>query len=113
MQSSTPLEDSKLFIPEDVKLANPADGSATGQYNRVPASFLKLILQSLDAGHVLCHKEFETHLIRNVHHVPQYQYQLETREDIQLNLNEAGKEFYKTPIFLGNLKLYLGTSCKN
>ena len=30
-----------------------------------------------------------------------------------MNLNEAGKEFYKTPIFLGNLKLYLGTSCKN
>jgi hypothetical protein len=70
MQSSTPLEDSKLFIPEDVKLANPADGSATGQYNRVPASFLKLILQSLDAERVQCHREFETR-IRNVHHANQ------------------------------------------
>ena len=33
MQNATPLEDSKLFIPEDVKLANPADGAATGKEN--------------------------------------------------------------------------------
>ncbi len=39
MQSSTPLEDSKLFIPEDVKLANPADCSATGKEKRVQAEF--------------------------------------------------------------------------
>jgi len=39
MQSATPLEDSKLFIPEDVQLANPADGSATSKYNREPAEF--------------------------------------------------------------------------
>ena len=33
MHSATPLVDSKLFIPEDVKLANPADGAATGKEN--------------------------------------------------------------------------------
>ncbi len=38
------------------------------------------------------------------------EYQKETREDIQLNLNNAGKLLQKTPIFLGNLQLYLGTS---
>ena len=39
MHSATPLVDSKLFIPEDVKLANPADCSATGKEKRVQAEF--------------------------------------------------------------------------
>ena len=111
MQSATPLEDSKLFIPEDVKLANPADGLATSKNNREPDEFPQANFAEFG-----CRACSVSQGVRDRSHTQctpcsQYQYQLETREDIQLNLDEAGKAFYKTPIFLGNLKLYLGTSC--
>jgi hypothetical protein len=113
MQSATPLDDVNLFIPEDVKLANPAEGSTTNKYNREPAEFYQSNFAEFG-----CRACSMSQGVRDAFHTQctpcaKYEYQLETYVDIQLNLNKAGEELHKTPIFLGNLKLYLGTSCRH
>jgi len=105
MQSATPLDNSNLFIPEDVKLANPADGSATGKENRVPAEFP--VANFAEFG---CRACSVSQGVRNqdTQCTPcqTNEYQLETRVDIQGRINT-----HKSPGSFGNLQLYLGTSC--